>query len=77
MGEIKLHVEKSRGPGKHKNFINFSKRSIKLLDDEGYEQNVTFKFDEEGAEGFAETISSINADPHLDSDMVTYCFATA
>tara|TARA_S200000501_G_C20854154_1_gene757027 strand:+ start:1611 stop:1823 length:213 start_codon:yes stop_codon:yes gene_type:complete len=58
-------------------FINFSKRSIKLVDDEGYEQNVTFKFDEEGAEGFADTISSINADPHLDSDMVTYCFATA
>ena len=47
------------------------------MDDEGYEQNVTFKFDEEGAEGFADTISSINADPHLDSDMVTYCFATA
>ena len=58
-------------------FINFSKRSIKLVDDEGYEQNVTFKFDEEGAEGFADTVNSINADPHLDSDTVTYCFATA
>ena len=32
-------------------FINFSKRSVKLVDDEGYEQNVIFKFDEEGAEG--------------------------
>ena len=29
-------------------FINFSKRSVKLVDDEGYEQNVIFKFDEEG-----------------------------
>ena len=47
------------------------------MDDEGYEQNVTFKFDEEGAEGFADTVNSINADPHLDSDTVTYCFATA
>ena len=37
-------------------FINFSKRSVKLVDDEGYEQNVIFKFDEEGAEGFAETV---------------------
>ena len=58
-------------------FINFSKRSVKLVDDEGYEQNVIFKFDEEGAEGFAETVNSINDDPHLDSDMITYCFATA
>ena len=58
-------------------FINFSNRSFKLVDDEGYEQNVTFKFDEEGAEGFADTVNSINADPHLDSDTVTYCFATA
>ena len=58
-------------------FINFSNRSVKLVDDEGYEQNVIFKFDEEGAEGFAETVNSINDDPNLDSDMITYCFATA
>ena len=40
-------------------FINFSKRSVKLVDDEGYEQNVIFKFDEEVAEGFAETVQNI------------------
>jgi len=58
-------------------FINFSKRSIKLVDEEGYEQTVQFKFDDEGAEGFGETVNSINDDPDLDSDTVTYCFATA
>ena len=58
-------------------FINFSKRSIKLMDAEGYEQDVTFKFDDEGAEGFAESVNRISNDPVLDSDMVTYCFATA
>ncbi len=58
-------------------FINFSKRSVKLMDDEGYEQTVEFKFDEEGSEGFAETINRISNDPFIDSDMVTYCFATS
>lgn len=58
-------------------FINFSKRSIKLVDDEGYEQDVTFKFDDEGAEGFAESVNRISNDPFLDSDKVTYCFASA
>ena len=47
------------------------------MDDEGYEQTVKFKFDEEGSEGFAETINRISNDPFIDSDMVTYCFATA
>ena len=47
------------------------------MDAEGYEQDVTFKFDEEGAEGFAESVNRISNDPFLDSDKVTYCFATA
>ena len=56
-------------------FINMSKRSVKLMDDEGYEQEVNFKFDEEGAQGFAETIEKISNS--LDSDMITYCIATS
>ena len=70
-------MEKDLRPYLAQIFINFSKRSIKLLDNEGYEQTVEFKFDDEGAAGFAETVNSINDDPHLDSDMITYCFATA
>ena len=51
-------MEKDLRPYLAQIFINFSKRSIKLLDNEGYEQTVEFKFDEEGAEGFAETIGA-------------------
>lgn len=47
------------------------------MDAEGYEQDVTFKFDDEGAEGFSESVNRISNDPFLDSDMITYCFATA
>tara|TARA_B100001093_G_scaffold235009_1_gene225332 strand:+ start:250 stop:450 length:201 start_codon:yes stop_codon:yes gene_type:complete len=56
-------------------FINFSKRTVKLMDEEGYENEVSWKFDSEGSNGFAETIKNISES--LDSDMVTYCFATA
>lgn len=54
-------------------FVNFSKRSIQIVDDEGYEKEVEWKFDEEGAVGFVETVSEL---PEiLDNDMITYCFA--
>jgi len=54
-------------------FVNFSKRKMTLVDDEGYEKDVQWKFDDEGAEGFSETISEIQE--IIDSDMITYCFA--
>lgn len=54
-------------------FVNFSKRSIQILDEEGYEKEVEWKFDHEGSEGFVETVSEL---PEiLDDDMITYCFA--
>lgn len=54
-------------------FVNFSKRSIQILDDEGYEKEVEWKFDKEGSQGFIETVSEL---PEiLDDDMITYCFA--
>ena len=54
-------------------FINFSKRSIKIVDNEGYDKTVTWKWDDEGSEGFAETISGIQE--VVDHDLITYTFA--
>jgi|TARA_B100000073_G_scaffold24005_2_gene18713 hypothetical protein len=54
-------------------FVNFSKRKIKIVDNEGYDKEVQWKWDFEGAAGFAETISELG---HiLDPEMVTYLFA--
>ena len=54
-------------------FVNFSKRSINIVDDEGYDKTVTWQWNSEGATGFAETISEIGQ--LLDSEMITYLFA--
>ena len=54
-------------------FVNFSKRKITLVDDEGYENEVQWRFDKEGTEGFAETISEVQE--IVDNDLITYCFA--
>ena len=40
-------------------FINISKRQIKLLSEDGYEDKVTFKWDEDGAEGVFDTVNTI------------------
>ncbi|ADO98044.1 hypothetical protein SSSM5_024 [Synechococcus phage S-SSM5] len=54
-------------------FINFSQRSVKILDNEGYDKTVNWKWNMEGAAGFSETVADIQsiADPEL----ITYCFA--
>ncbi len=44
-----------------------------LVDDEGYEKDVQWRFDDEGAEGFSETISEVQE--IIDNNMITYCFA--
>ena len=54
-------------------FVNFSKRKITVMDDEGYEKEVQWKWDKEGSEGFAETVDNIQS--AVDSDLITYCFA--
>ena len=41
-------------------FVNLSKRQVTLLDEEGYTQDVNFKFDSEGTEGFAEVIAILS-----------------
>ena len=56
-------------------FVNFSKRSINIVDDEGYDKTVNWKWDIEGAAGFAETVSDIQ--DAVDPDLITYCFAEA
>ncbi len=53
-------------------FVNFSKRSINIVDDEGYDKTVNWKWDAEGTEGFSETVNEIQ--DILDPDMITYCF---
>tara|TARA_Y100000004_G_scaffold195098_1_gene261306 strand:+ start:1630 stop:1836 length:207 start_codon:yes stop_codon:yes gene_type:complete len=55
-------------------FVNVSKRSVKIIDTEGYEESIQWKFDMEGAAGFAETLErfrSIN-----DPDLFTYLYET-
>lgn len=54
-------------------FVNFSKRKITIMDEEGYEKEVQWKWDQEGSEGFAETVDSIQQ--VIDADLITYCFA--
>ena len=54
-------------------FVNFSKRKMTLVDDEGYENEVQWKMDMEGAAGFSETISEVQE--IIDNDLITYCFA--
>ena len=55
-------------------FIDLSKRSIKLVDEEGYESDpLDFGFDLEGAQGFTAAVSTLAEE--LDTDMITYLFA--
>ena len=55
-------------------FINFSQRSVKIVDDEGYEKTVNWKWDDEGAEGFAETVAR-HSKYCRSPELITYCFA--
>ena len=40
-------------------FVKFSTRQFTIVDEEGYEDVIKYKWDEEGAEGFHETITNI------------------
>ena len=54
-------------------FVNFSRRSIKVLDSEGYEDTIEWQWTRKGSQGVIETVSNIQNE--VDSDLVTYCFA--
>ena len=50
-------------------FVNIPKRQIKIISEDGYEDTVTWKFDAEGAEGFADTTTAMIES--LDKEMLT------
>ena len=50
-------------------WVNIPKRSVKILDTEGYEATVTWKFDSDGMEGFTETLQTFQ---DLPNDLITY-----
>jgi len=51
-------------------WVTISDRTIKILDSEGYDEVIRYKFDMEGAEGFTETIAAFKE--NVPEDMVTY-----
>lgn len=53
--------------------INFSRRSVTITSSEGKKRTVTWKWDREGSEGFAETVAVI--EEATDPEIRTYQFA--
>jgi len=53
-------------------YIDFSKREVTIESDCGKTKTVSWKWDREGSEGFAETVSAIES--VTDVSMRTYCF---
>ena len=51
-------------------WVNIAQRTVKILDNEGVDEVITWKFDEEGAEGFHETIVDFNK--NIPEDLITY-----
>tara|TARA_B100000131_G_scaffold183887_1_gene177239 strand:- start:231 stop:437 length:207 start_codon:yes stop_codon:yes gene_type:complete len=51
-------------------WVNVPKRQVKIMDHEGADETVCWKFDEEGAEGFTETLATFK--DHIPEDMITY-----
>ena len=51
-------------------FVNISKREVKIMDNEGYDEVISWKFDGEGAEGFEETLAHFRET--IPEDMITY-----
>jgi predicted CopG family antitoxin len=42
-------------------FVKMSQRKITILDEAGYEEVVKYKWDEDGSEGFSETLANFQA----------------
>ncbi len=55
-------------------WINFSKRQITLISDEGEIKKIDWKWDDEGAEGFAETVELIGYS--VPADQINYTYTT-
>tara|TARA_B100001113_G_scaffold338925_1_gene321566 strand:- start:2700 stop:2900 length:201 start_codon:yes stop_codon:yes gene_type:complete len=51
-------------------WVNIAKRTVKIMADDGVDEVVQWKFDEEGSEGFTETLSTFNE--YIPEEMITY-----
>ena len=51
-------------------WINVSKRQVKIMDNEGYDEIVTWEFSEDGVDGFTETLQHFKET--VPDDMITY-----
>ena len=51
-------------------FVRLSQRKVTILDREGFEETVKYNWDEEGSEGFQETIAMFQAT--VPKDIITY-----
>ena len=54
-------------------YIDFSKRQVTIESDKGEVKTVQWKWDREGSEGFAETVSAIES--ITNPEIRTYCFS--
>lgn len=53
-------------------YFYFSQRRIVVVDDEGYDEEVRFRFDEDGCEGFHDMVTMLQEG--LPAESRTYCF---
>ena len=51
-------------------WVDISRRTVKIMDSEGVDGVVQWKFDEEGSEGFSETLTTFNE--NVPSELITY-----
>ena len=51
-------------------WVNIPKRTVKIMADDGWDEVVTWKFDDEGSEGFTETLSTFRE--LIPDEMITY-----
>ena len=51
-------------------WVNIPQRQVKILDEEAYDEVITWKFDAEGSEGFSETLVEFNK--NIPEDFITY-----
>ena len=51
-------------------WVNVAKRQVKIMDNEGYDEIVTWEFSENGVDGFTETLQHFKR--LVPDDMITY-----
>jgi len=51
-------------------WVDIPKRTVKIMADDGRDEKVQWKFDEEGSEGFTETLATFRE--YIPEEMITY-----